>query len=606
MKCPSCKTENSTTARFCTQCGVELPIHCPSCGEINPVNGRYCGGCGKSLARGARSLGANGDIATSSGPDNGTTGSERRHLTVLFCDMVGSTALAKVLDPEDLSDITRTYYERCSSAIEQFDGIIANYIGDGIMALFGYPRAHEDDAESAIYAAFSIIRAVETIGQESERSLRVRIGIATGLVVVGEDGSHALTKEKTVVGEAPNLAAHLQASAQPGCVIISEATRRLVGDVFKLERMQIDNLKGATGPAVAWRVLEAKAVASRFAAHAGTLTKFVGRDQEVALLTDRWQQVKQSEGQVLLLGGEAGLGKSRIVEAFRELIADEPQFAMHYQCSAHHMDSALYPIIARFELAAGLNMGNDLPAVRLEKVEAVLQQNGANLGDVIPLVATLISIPSGDRYLAEDVDPQRRKERTLSMLIDRLADLASKRPVLIIVEDLHWADPTTLELLSRAMPRIPDMRVLLVMTYRPEFRAPWTGHAHVTALLLNRLGRRHCRAMIELVANSKPLPPDVMEQVIAKTDGVPLFVEELTKTVLESGFLHEQQDGWLLRGPLQEFAIPATLQVRCWPAWIDCNRSRKWRSSGPRSGANSPTISWPRCRPCPRATCGLH
>ena len=565
MKCPNCKADNPVTGRFCTQCGSRLPIICPRCGEPISAEGKFCGECGADLSTVTLPQ-SPGDFSADEGSSRSaettegiTSGGERRHLTVLFCDIVELTALAKLLDPEDLGDITRTYYEQCGNAIEQFDGVIASYLGDGIMALFGYPRAHEDDAERAIHAALRIIDVVKTLASENHPPIRVRVGIATGLVVVGEDKTHALTKEKAVVGEAPNMAAHLQAVADPNSVVISEATRRLVGDVFVLDRLDLSNLKGNKGRAAVWRVLGGKENASRFAAHAGTLTNFVGRDQEVALLVDRWQQASQSEGQAVLLTGEAGIGKSRIVETFRQRVSNGPQIVMHYQCSPYHIDSAFYPIIAEFEHAANLNM-NDAPAVRLEKLEFLLRQGGAKLEETVPLIAALLSIPLDDPYPTPDIDPQRQKERTLNALVDRFADLASRRPVLVIVEDLHWADPTTLDLFSRTMLRLSEIRILMIMTYRPEFKAPWTVHAHVTALHLNRLGRRHCRAIINSIAKGKPLPSIIMEQIIAKTDGVPLFVEELAKTVLESGILQEEDDAWRLAGPLQDFAIPATLQ----------------------------------------------
>src|SRR5262249_51341545 len=447
----------------------------------------------------------------------------------------------------------------CNEAIDRFDGVIANYMGDGVMALFGYPRAHEDDAERAVHAALSILRAVESVTTNNIPRLQVRVGIATGLVVVAEDGSHALTKEKTVVGETPNLAAHLQAAAEPDRILISEATRQLVGDVFTLERIALNGLKGAKQGGSAWRVVDVKAATSRFAAHARTLTGFVGRNQEVALLHDRWQLARQGEGQVVLLVGEAGIGKSRIVETFRKHITGDPHTAINYQSSPYHVDSALYPIITQIEHAANLS-ADDPPLVRLGKLEALLKERTNKLDEVVPLIAALLSVPTGERYPPADADPQRRKEHTLDILVEQFADLAIQRPVLAVVEDMHWADPTTLDLFNRAMLRLQEIRILLVITYRPEFKPAWTEHAHITTLLLNRLGRRYCRTMVQSIAHGKPLPPTVMEQIIAKTDGVPLFVEELTKTVLESGLLRETDDAWQVVGPIQEFAIPATLQ----------------------------------------------
>jgi class 3 adenylate cyclase/predicted ATPase len=482
--------------------------------------------------------------------------SERRHLTVLFCDIVQSTALAKLLDPEDLSQLMRSYYDRCGEAIRRFDGVIVSYAGDGIMTLFGYPRSHEDDAERAVHAALKIIDVSKTVCPKGHPPIQVRIGIASGLVVVGEDKLHALTREKSVVGETPNLAAHLQGVAAPNSVLISQATRKLVGDVFELEKMELHNLKGR--PEIAWKIIGLKASTSRFDAHVRTLTNFVGRDQEVALLVDRWQQVNQGEGQVVLLAGEAGIGKSRIVESFRQMISGPSQLISRYQCSPYHVDSALYPVITELEHKARI-ASNDGSSVRLEKIETLLKEEGLNLDETLPVLAALLSIATGDRYPTIDADPQRRKERTLSALVQRTTNLGTKNPILMIVEDVHWADPTTLGFLSRLIKELEESRILLVMTYRPEFTAPWTGHAHVSALFLNRLGRRHCRAMVKAIANRKSLPAAVTDQIIAKTDGVPLFVEELTKTLLESGLLREENDGWVLSGPLQEFAIPATL-----------------------------------------------
>jgi class 3 adenylate cyclase/predicted ATPase len=565
MECLSCQADNLHGGRFCTQCGAPLPVKCTRCGVVNSLDSRFCGGCGASLAQETQpSYGLPAAMplpsSVSEAPTSFIAGGERRHLTVLFCDIVGSTSLAKLLDPEDLNEITRRYYDCCTDAIRQFDGLVANYIGDGVMALFGYPRAHEDDAERAIRAALTIIRTVQTGNGngESTTQVRVRVGIATGLVVVGEDGTQPLTKEKTVVGEAPNLAADLQSEAQPNRVLISDTTRRLVGDVFELEELKLSHLKAAKEPVTVWQVVGEREATSRFAAHAVTLTEFVGRDQEVALLTDRWRQAIQGEGQVVILSGEAGIGKSRIVETVRELIADGSHTVMRYQCSPYHFDSAFHPIIGQLERAAQF-AADDSPRVKLAKLEAMLKRAADAPEEAVALIAALLSIPTGGRYTPPDPDPQRRKERTLNALVDQLASLAGRGPVLITVEDVHWADPTTLDLFGRTILRIPEMRVLLIMTCRPEFRARWMGYPQVTALMLNRLGRRHCEAMVESIAD-KAIPQEVMEQIIAKTDGVPLFVEELTKTVLESGMLQEKDGAWLLTEPLPTLAIPATLQ----------------------------------------------
>ncbi|MGB8628285.1 MAG: adenylate/guanylate cyclase domain-containing protein [Xanthobacteraceae bacterium] len=555
MKCFSCNADNPQTNRFCTQCGSRLPFTCSRCGATSPAQSKFCAQCGANLLTPVESQHSPLEISSRLG-ETSSSPSERRHLTVLFCDIVQSTALAKLLDPEDLSQLMRSYYDRCGEAIRCFDGVIVSYIGDGIMTLFGYPRSHEDDAERAVHAALKIIDVSKTVCPRGHPPIRVRIGIASGVVVVGEDKLHALTREKSVVGETPNLAAHLQSVAAPNSVLISQATRKLVGDVFELEEMELHNLKGRSE--TAWKIIGLKASTSRFEAHVRTRTNFVGRDQEVALLIDRWEQVNQGEGQVVLLAGEAGIGKSRIVENFRQMVSGPSQLILRYQCSPYHVDSALYPVITELERTAKM-ASTEASSVRLEKIEGLLQEEGLNLDEMLPVLAALLSIATGDRYPPPDLDPQRRKERTLSVLVERIINLGAKNTVLMVVEDVHWADPTTLEFFGRLIQKLEESRILLIMTYRPEFTAPWTGHAHVTALFLNRLGRRHCRAMVKAIANRKSLPAAVMDRIIAKTDGVPLFVEELTKTLLESGLLREGSDGWVLSGPLQEFAIPATL-----------------------------------------------
>ncbi len=334
--------------------------------------------------------------------------------------------LATTLDPEDLSKVTQIYYDRCGKAIEQYDGIIASYLGDGIMALFGYPRAHEDDAERAIHAALNIIEVVKTLNTGEHPPLRVRIGVATGHVVVGEDKMHAIVKEKAIVGEAPNKAAHLQAAAEPNSILISDATRQLVGEVFELKKLEFTNLRQNKEHETAWRVVRSRAITSRFAAHTDTLTNFVGRAQEVALLMDRWQEAKQGEGQVILLAGDAGIGKSRIIDTFRKQLSNETQAVLHFQCSPYHIDSALYPIITELEHSAGLKL-DDSPHVRLEKLEDLLNDGGSDLTETIPLIASLLSVPTDGRYSPADFDPQRRKERTLGVLVDRTRYISEKK-----------------------------------------------------------------------------------------------------------------------------------------------------------------------------------
>ena len=512
-------------------------MKCRSCEAGNPQDARFCCQCGAPLT--------------------GNSG-ERRHLTVLFCDIVASTELARSLDPEELNDLTRCYYGLCSAAIQRYEGVIANYMGDGVMALFGYPRAHEDDAERAVHAARAIVRAVEPVGTDRTGRLQVRIGISTGLVVVGEDGSHAMTKEKTVVGEAPNEAAHLQAVAEPGTAVISASTRLLVANAFELKEVQRLGTKGAGERSSAWQVLGTRTSASRFAARTGPLTPLVGRDAELTCMTERWR-LSQQAGQALALVGEAGIGKSRVVEAFRQAIAAEPHQTLHFQCSPHHVDSALYPVIAHLEREAGIAADDDT-RVRIGKLEALLLTRGEDLDTAVPLICALLAVPNGEGRAAAEPDPQRRKERTLELLLAQTARLAHRHPLLIIVEDIHWADPTSLDLLGRLLQNIGRLRTLLVLTHRNEFSPAWSGPVQPETLRLARLGLPHCRAMVQSLAARKVVPAELVAQIVAKTDGVPLFVEELTKMVLESGLLRESDDAWIPLQPIHDLAIPATLR----------------------------------------------
>jgi class 3 adenylate cyclase/predicted ATPase len=548
MKCLLCQTENSESGKFCTECGASLRDKCLHCGKPNPPDSKFCGHCGTPLS-------ATGPPthAFSAQPVEGFgAAAERRHLTVLFCDIVGSTSLAGSLELEDLNDVTEGYYAACEQAICQVGGFLSNKLGDGVQALFGYPHAHEDDAERAVRAALAIIRTIGISNSTNKTPLDVRVGIASGDVLI------PLSEVKTLVGQTPNRAAHLQAAAELNSILIADETRQLLTKTFVLQRLQL-RLKGETAPSTVWRVIGETNLASRFATQVINLTDFVGRDQEVALLAGRWQQAIEGEGQVVLLSGEAGIGKSRIVEMFRQGIANRARAPTTlYQCSPFHLDSPLHPIISRLQREAEF-AANDPPDLKLDKLEALLKQSTTSPEPIVLLFAALLSIDTGGRYPPPDADPQRRKERTLSALVQRLADQATVGPTLVIFEDVHWADPTTFDLLGRMIMRLHELPALLIMTCRPEFKARWIGHPQVTALILNRLGRRHCRTMIESIAG-KSMPPDIVDQIVAKTDGVPLFVEELTKNVLESGSLREKGDALVLSDPQIPLAIPATLR----------------------------------------------
>lgn len=483
---------------------------------------------------------------------------ERRQLTILFCDLVGSTALAGALDPEDMRDIMRAYQDCCAGMIARFDGHVARFMGDGVLAYFGFPRAHEDDAERAVRAALDLVSAVGRLSSRPGVTLQLRVGIATGTVVVGDLIGERASQEQAVVGETPALAARLQASARPNEVLVSARTRRLVGGLFDFEDAGLQRLKGFAEPVQVWRVVAETKIEDRFAAfHTAALTELVGREHEIELLLDRWTLAVNGEGQVALLSGEPGIGKSRITQALRERIAGQPHARMHHSCSPHHQNSALYPIMCRIEHAAGFAR-DDTRAAKIEKLGRLLDLSDPGDPDTVSLFASMMDLLTPEQAAALNGTAEQRKGRTLKALMRQLEALAARQPVLMVFEDVQWIDPTTSELLGLVIERIETLPVLLVITHRPEFAPPWTGHAHVTTLSLNRLSQAQRAAMVQRVAG-KTLPPEVRDQIIEKTDGVPLFIEELTKTVLESGMLEDAGDRYVLRGPLMPLAIPATL-----------------------------------------------
>jgi class 3 adenylate cyclase/predicted ATPase len=456
---------------------------------------------------------------------------ERRQLTVMFTDLVGSTALSTELDPEDMRFVIGTYHKCVRETVARFDGFVAKYMGDGVLIYFGYPQAHEDDAERAIRAGLALIEAVGKL--RVQEPLQVRIGVATGLVVVGDLVGSGEAQERGVVGETPNLAARLQGIAAPNTVVIAEGTRRLIGSLFELQDLGAKELKGITGVVRLWTALRASSIESRFEAlHATDLTPLVGREEEFDLLLRRWVRARTGEGQVVLLSGESGIGKSRLTVALLERLATELHTRLRYFCSPQHTDSALYPIISQMERAAGLAR-DDTQQAKLNKLDAVLAQTSTSIDDAA-LIAEMLSIPNDGRYPTLDLTPQQRRERTLEALMSQLEALARQSPVLMIFEDAHWTDPTSLEVFGRVVNRIVILPVLLIVTFRPEFEPPWVGQPHVTAMTINRMTPREVGAMIDCVVGNKLLLAGIKQDIRERTDGIPLFVEEMTKAVLEA------------------------------------------------------------------------
>jgi len=482
---------------------------------------------------------------------------ERRQVTVMFSDLVGSTALSARMDPEDLREVISAYQTCVVEAVRHFGGFVAKYMGDGVLVYFGYPQAHEDDAERAVRAGLELIAAVA--GLRSNVSLQTRVGIATGLVVVGDLIGSGSAQEQAIVGETPNLAARLQGIAAPDMVVIAEGTRRLLGSLFELQDLGARDIKGITRPVRAWAALRASSAEGHFEAlHQAGLTALVGREEELELLLRRWARAMAGEGQVVLLSGEGGIGKSRLTAALLEHLATEPHTRLRYFCSPQHTNSALYPIIGQMERAAGLGY-DDNPQAKLDKLDAVLAKTSTSPDDAARF-AEMLSLPNDGRYPALALIPEQRRQRTLDALTSQLAELARQQPVLMIFEDAHWGDPTSLEVLGRTVDQIKTLPTLLIVTFRPEFNAPWVGQSHVMSLALNRLGERETAAIIAHLVGNKELPADVMAEIVGRTDGIPLFVEEMTKAVLEAEGADEARQT-AAAVPSPALAVPASLHA---------------------------------------------
>jgi len=478
---------------------------------------------------------------------------ERRQITVMFCDLVGSTALAVRFDPEDLREIEGAYHRVVAETVARFGGFVAKYMGDGVLIYFGYPQAHEEDAERAIRAGLAVVDAVARL--DTPERLEVRLGVASGLVVVGDLIGEGAALERGVVGETPNFAARLQALAEPGTLVIADSTRRQIGALFDAEDLGLQPLAGFAAPQRAWRVLGESGVVSRFEALRSGATPFVGRDEELELLLRRWQQAKAGEGRVVLLSGEPGIGKSRLAAAIAAATDAEQPVRLRWFCSPHHQGSALYPFIVQLERAAGFAR-DDNAEKRLAKLDAVLAP-GAPGDDEVALLRELLSLPNTAAEL--NLSPQKKRETLLAAMLSQLAALAQSRPVLAALEDAHWIDPTSRELLDLMVDRVRRLPILLIITFRPEYQAPWAGQPHVTTFTLSRLGERDVVALVRGLAGNVPLGSEVITEIVERTDGVPLFVEELTKAVLEGAGQDNRVAAVLSASPLPALAVPATL-----------------------------------------------
>lgn len=483
---------------------------------------------------------------------------ERRQLTVMFCDLVGSTALSARLDPEDMRELLQTYHTCVGDLSVAHGGFVAKYMGDGALIYFGYPRANEDDAERAVRAGLALVHGVSELYAAGEY-LKARVGIATGLVVVGDLLGAGEAQERAIAGETPNLAARLQGMAEAGTVVVADRTRQLVGDLFEFALLTPCLLKGFAEPVRVWRVTGEGTAESRFEALHGTkVAALVGREEELDLVLSCWRQTSEGRGHVTLISGEPGIGKSRLVLALRERLQREPKVSLSYACSPHHVNSSLFPFVTQLERAAGF-APDDAPDIRLNKLQSLILETATKPDNAMALFAELLGIVTETRQELASMSPLQKKGLLYRAFLTQLETLAMRSPVLMVLEDVHWLDPTSRELFDQIVERIQHLPVLMVATLRPDLSPPWTGFPHVTLLMLNRLAYAQAKSLVERVAGGKALPAEVLGQILSRTEGVPLFAEELTKVVLESGLLLDAGDSYILNGPLPPLAIPATL-----------------------------------------------
>jgi class 3 adenylate cyclase/predicted ATPase len=548
MWCINCAIEVAEQEKFCGQCGSTVVRRCPACDTANPASSKFCGDCGTKLRV---------DPPAVAAPARYSRPIERRQLSVLFCDLVGSTALSARLDPEDFSAIIAGYRRCISETVARLDGFVARHHGDGAVVFFGYPHAHEDDAERAVQASLALVQAVSAL--PTNEKLSARVGVATGLALVGDMSDSAISEEHGILGDTPNLAARLQSLAQPGGVVISDRTKTIAGPQFAYLDLGKVEIKGLVEPVAAWQVTGRTTVSSRsHALESGDLLPLIGRDEEMALLLRRWERAKSGAGQVVLLSGEAGIGKSRLTVALLERLGREPHTRLRSYCSPQHTDSALFPVIGQMLRAAGI-AHDDSPQAKMDKLDALLAISSTPPEDAA-LFAEMLSLPNDGRYPPVEVEPQLRRQKTLNALCSLLQAVARMNPVLMIFEDAHWTDPTSLELFARTVDLAVSHRLLILVTFRPEFSPPGIGRPHVTGLTLNRLAPRDVHSLIEGVAGDRSLPAAIRQDIIERTDGIPLFVEEITKAVLDAEGESDARRA-LPGAPTPVVAVPASLQA---------------------------------------------
>ncbi len=564
MKCPSCSAEVADGARFCNQCGTSLAGVCPACGAQNNPAARFCSECGARLAEHVETVQSGGSSEDPAG-DVVLPYAERRQLTVLFSDIVGSTSLSEQLDPEDLRAILHDYQSACSKVIGLYDGHLAKYLGDGILAYFGYPTAHEDDAQRAARAGLGIVQAIQSLGPRYQRlygtAVDVRIGIHTGLVVVGDMDQADVLESNAIVGQTPNLAARIQSEADPNALLVSNDTRRLISDFFEFEDCGLHELKGISQPIHLFQVVHETSARNRIEAMGARLTPLKGREEEMSQLRRRWERATEGHGQVALLGGEPGIGKSRLVFALKaEVSADPDARIMELRCSPFYQNSALQPFVEFLERDVLSIEHDDSPETRLSKIDGLVAQYLPDAENAVALLATLLSVPLGADRPPLLLSPQRIREKTIELLLEIILARVTGSTVLFVLEDLHWADPSTLELLDKLIERGSEQQLLVLMTHRPVFQPYWPPQSNMVRIELTGLTPNDARAVILRAAGDRPVPEEAVVYILKKTDGIPLFLEEFTKMMVESKFLIPDGDGLRLAAPLESLAVPSTLQ----------------------------------------------